>query len=99
MRLFIYFLVQTNDEQEAGKENVQWFARWYKKFIEKHSPGQLGPLQPLYITSHSSLFSSRCRDGEFVCAVTEIWINTHMDTNGRTPVAKMSLIDFSAGSF
>lgn len=27
MRLFIYLLVQANDEQEAGKENVQWFAR------------------------------------------------------------------------
>lgn len=52
---------------ESGKagSRVQPLQRWCdKRFIAQQSPGQPGPLQPLYITS-SSLRSPPCRGNKF----------------------------------
>lgn len=53
-------------EGGKGQSEEQRLQRWCdKRFIAQQSPSQLGPLQPLYITS-SSLPSSQCRGREFV---------------------------------
>lgn len=63
------------EKGEGAERAEQRLQRWCdKRFIAQWSPGQLGPLQPLYITS-SSLSSSPYRGREAVYVRVCVWKN------------------------